>query len=452
MKLLASWLSIALLAACGTVDSGPGQDLSIQLATLPDAVVGRDYGERSVVLQAQGGSGSLSWSLPQRPPSLAWLSIGESTGLLMGTPLDVVSPAADFVAQVTNGTARSQQPFKLSVGCSEGASSPCGVPDAALAMCIAGTRVCLNGKLGACAADPGRPPYEADATHCGAGCDETCSRTSTNRCVGTCSCGSAGGPCSGATPACCPGSDGRPESYSCVSLQTAQHCGACQTACQPKANTDVGCAASACTFPCKAPWLNCNGGTVTSDGADADGCETRVDNDANNCGACGRRCPASLPALAHAAPGASPSCTEGGCRYRCDLPRYHDCTGGTCRDDTTDQDPDGCETDFSSPSSCGGPGNVCPVIDNADPICTLNGGTGRFECGLRCRAGFDPDPCGAPPVCRPLSDPENCGVCGRACPTIDTQEEKQHCSSSGQCCTQLCDPASKPPCGPEVCR
>ena len=169
MKLGARWLPVALLAACGTVEPGQGQDLSIQTAALPDAVVGRDYRERSVVLQAQGGGGSLSWSLPQLPPSLSgWLSIDESTGLLEGTPLDVVSPAADFVVQVTSGTAQAQEAFKLGVGCSEGAASPCGVPDPT--MCLAGTRVCLNGRLGTCTAAPGRPPYEADLTHCGPDC------------------------------------------------------------------------------------------------------------------------------------------------------------------------------------------------------------------------------------------------------------------------------------------
>ena len=118
MKLVAWWLPVALLvAACGTVESGQGQDLSIEAAALPDAVVGRDYRERNVVLQARG-SGSLSWSLPQLPSRSTWLSIGESTGLLDGTPLDVVSPSVDFVVQVTNGTAQAQGPFTLAVGCS----------------------------------------------------------------------------------------------------------------------------------------------------------------------------------------------------------------------------------------------------------------------------------------------------------------------------------------------
>src|SRR5512138_330516 len=110
MKLGAWWLPVTLVAACGTVEPGQSQELTIQTAALPDAVVGRNYRERNVVLQAQGGGGALSWSLPQLPPALVgWLSIGESTGLLQGTPLDVVSPSADFVVQVSSGSALAQQ-------------------------------------------------------------------------------------------------------------------------------------------------------------------------------------------------------------------------------------------------------------------------------------------------------------------------------------------------------
>jgi hypothetical protein len=448
MKLVAWGLPVALLvAACGTVGPGEGEDLSIQTAPLPDAVVGKDYRERNVVLQAHG-SGSLSWSLPQLPASLsAWLSIGESTGLLQGTPLDVVSPSADFVVQVTNGSSQAQEPFKLAVGCLEGISTPCGVPDPT--MCVAGTRVCLGGKLGTCTAAPGRPPYEADVAHCGPSCDQTCPRTTTNRCVGTCACGSEVGPCSGGTPACCPGTDGRPESFSCVSLQSAEHCGACQTACQAKPNTTPGCANSTCTFTCNDPWRNCNGADSTA-GADADGCETRIDNQVNHCGACGKVCPSSLPPSRNTA-GTPPLCGGGECRYGCNLPRFHDCTGGTCRDDTTDQDTDGCETDFSSVDNCGGRGACPAAVTNAHRTCTLNPGSGQYECGQKCNDGFDPDPCGVPLVCKLLSDPENCGTCGRVCPTIDTDELQQHCSQSGQCCMQSCDPQAKPPCGPERC-
>jgi len=449
MKLGARWLPVALLAACGTVGPGQDQDLSIETASLPDAVVGRDYRDRNVVLQAQGGDGPLSWSLLDLPSSLAgWLSIRESTGRLEGTPLDVVTPAADFVVQVTSGTAQARHAFKLGVGCSEGDDTPCGVPDAT--MCVAGRRTCLHGRLGTCTAAPGNPPYEAEVTHCGPGCDETCSRTSTNRCVGTCTCGSEAGPCSGAAPACCPGQDGRPESFQCVSLQTPEHCGACQTACQLKNNTTPGCSSSQCTYACNWPFRNCNGGTATTEGPDADGCETQVDNNPGHCGACGKICPASLPGKNTS--GAAPTCANGECQYQCKLPQYHDCrnSDGKCRDYTTEQDTDGCEADFASVENCGGRGPCPAAIVNARRVCTLDSGTGQYQCGQKCNDGFDPDPCGSPPICKLLEDPQNCGTCGRFCPTVDTMEVHQECTA-GKCCVQFCDPERKPPCEPKQC-
>ncbi len=452
MKQRAWWLPIALLAACGTVESGPAQDLAIRAATLPLATVGFRYDDQNVVIQLERGTGTLTWSLPLLPPQLAgWLSINPDTGQLLGLPLDLVSPPESFVVQVTNGSGTAQAQFSLGVGCKEGVRSPCPVPDSSEPRCLAGSRLCQAGVLGTCVADVGGPPYEGDTSHCGAGCGETCSRTSTNRCVGVCACGSAGVPCSGEAPACCPGTDGRPESFACVSLQTPEHCGSCQTACAARPQTTAACASSACRYPCVPPYQNCNGGGSSLEGADADGCETRVDNDLTNCGACGKRCPASLPAAAHAAPGAAPTCAEGGCRYACSLPRFHDCSSGTCREFTTDLDPDGCETDFSSVNSCGGKGIVCTTsLAHADPICALDTADGRYRCGVQCRDGYVNPPGGG--VCVPLSDPSNCGACGRACPTINDSTEQQYCSTSGQCCTQACDPANRPPCGPVICR
>lgn len=188
---------------------------------------------------------------------------------------------------------------------------------------------------------------------------------------------------------------------------------------------------------------------MSTDGADADGCETRVLDNVSNCGACGKACPATLPASFHTA-GTPPTCTDGGCRFACALPQWHDCSGtpGICRDFTTDQDGDGCESDFSSVNNCGGHG-VCPVtIPNAHAVCTLNPGSGQYACGQQCGSGFDPDPCGG--VCKPLNDPFNCGMCGRECQTVDTEFEHQQCTA-GKCCTQICDPDRKPPCAPQIC-
>jgi hypothetical protein len=192
------------------------------------------------------------------PASVHLAQHRESTGLLEGTPLDVV--AVRWTAWSGHrGTTQARGPFKLAVGCS-GWRARAG----------AGSDDVRRGHAGVPEQGSGparrRRPVRADVTHCGPACDLTCPRTSTNRCVGTCACGGEPGACSGATPACCPGTDGRPESFSCVSLQTPEHCGACQTACQAKANTTAGCASSTCTYACNEPWRNCNGGTGTNEG------------------------------------------------------------------------------------------------------------------------------------------------------------------------------------------
>lgn len=450
MKLAAWCIPALLLTACGTVDPGPGDaPLSIRPATLPPAWVGSRYEDSKVVLQADGAQGPLSWSLPQRADALHWLTIGESSGQLSGIPLDIVSPGASFLVRVGSGTAQAQREFSISVGCREGALSPCGVPDTGEARCVSGTRVCLNGTLGPCTADPGRPPFQADVTHCGGSCNETCSRTATNRCVGVCVCGSTGGPCTDPAAACCPGADGTADGFSCVSLQTPEHCGSCQTVCPDRPHTTRGCANSTCTSACAPGYLNCNGGSAPN-GTDADGCETEILGNPGSCGACARRCPDALP---HASK--DRACSNGHCTYSCDG-SWRNCTGAVapaCSDQTDDQDPNGCETDFGSVDTCNGT-TKCPSFANGVPTCEadrpVTDPDAQFSCVGKCNTGFIDRPCNG--VCKALNDPDNCGACGRSCPTIDTQDLNQSCSDTGACCTQLCDPSRRPPCGPELCR
>lgn len=119
---------------------------------------------------------------------------------------------------------------------------------------------------------------------------------------------------------------------------------------------------------------------------DEDGCETNIDLDPNNCGACGHSC----------APGQV--CSGGECL--CEPPLV--LCGDRCVDLTSD------------PMHCGGCNHLCPVPNaprNGVPICD------RGQCGFACNPHFaDCDGDFANGCEAPLdSDPNNCGACGVRC-------------------------------------
>lgn len=101
------------------------------------------------------------------------------------------------------------------------------------------------------------------------------------------------------------------------------------------------------------------------------------------------------------APNANPTCSGAGeCGTAC-VPGFDDCSAAP-----------GCETDLSSPDSCGACGNVCPGAPNATRTC--NGGV----CGLQpnaCAEGTGN--CTGDFVCETNtdSDENNCGGCGVKC-------------------------------------
>ncbi len=197
--------------------------------------------------------------------------------------------------------------------------------------------------------------------------------------------------------------------------------------------TDLGVpdAARDAALVCSSPMADCDGNA-------ANGCETNVQTDPLNCNTCGMRCP--VPANAAA------TCTRTGCGIRC-APSFDNCDGNAAN---------GCETALSSDvANCSACGRAC-TTRNGTPACT----TGTCTIA-RCNTGYDN--CNGDPLdgCETalLTDPRNCGGCGRPCATgqvcssgvcvtscptgqalcagacVDTQTSPSHCGACGNTCS-----------------
>jgi alpha-tubulin suppressor-like RCC1 family protein len=166
------------------------------------------------------------------------------------------------------------------------------------------------------------------------------------------------------------------------------HCGACARGCA-FANAEPACRMSSCAIG------RCNAGYENCDGMLSNGCETSTSNDVANCGMCGRMCP--VP------PSATPACRMGTCGIGVCAGGFGDCDG---------EQSNGCEVDVRvSASHCGACGMACPLVANADPVCTMS------TCGFTCRPGFgdcDGDAANGCEVDLTTSS-AHCGACRSAC-------------------------------------
>lgn len=227
----------------------------------------------------------------------------------------------------------------------------CPAPPSGTAACVAG--VC---GVGTCA--PGRGNCDGSGStgcetdtsmnvfHCG-GCDNRCTAppNGTAACVsGACSLGACGVGFANCDSMASNGCEVDTDS-------DARNCGACGMQCA-FTNASARCAAGRCVLGA------CTQGFDNCDGASANGCETSLDTDPTNCGACGAQC-----AFAHAAE----RCENGTCALGACEVGYGNCDGSMAN---------GCESDLTREThDCGACGQSCVVGASCEAgLCLFSGG------------------------------------------------------------------------------
>lgn len=153
----------------------------------------------------------------------------------------------------------------------------------------------------------------------------------------------------------------------CVDVQSELlHCGGCDRLCSAGENaSDVSCEAGRCVPTCEEGFEDC-------DEDPANGCESQIASDEENCGACGRSC-ADLPKTATA------TCHDGDCHVLTCEEGFADCDGVA---------ENGCEVDLSQPENCGSCDASCFHLPHsvALPACV------EGACEVVCEEGwFDCD-------------------------------------------------------------
>ena len=232
---------------------------------------------------------------------------------------------------------------------------------------------------------------------CGA-CGVTCDRDhATPSCAGdTChiqSCDSLWDNCNGNDPDGCE-----------TSLETLTDCGACNTPCGLPHATAT-CTGGSCQIgSCDTLWDDCNGN-------DADGCETSLET-LTDCGSCGNPC-----SRAHA----TADCSGGSCHIgSCDS-LWGDCDG---------QDSNGCEQTLTTLGNCGSCGTTCSLAHAGETCatgqCRITSCDSLWDnCDGNHSNGCETD----------LTTLSDCGGCGNTCSLAHATET----CATGQCRIASCD-------------
>jgi hypothetical protein len=254
-----------------------------------------------------------------------------------------------------------------------------------------GPQTCISGKCVDPVCNEGYANCDNDIQN---GCETNTDRDILNCGVCTIKCSTING-----TPTCSGGQcsitcsseygdcDGNPSNGCEIAQMTdGNNCGACGNVC----GAGSTCKQGTCTQTNPV----CVGTFADCDSLAANGCETNIATDSNNCGACGNKC---------ALPNATPACTSSTCTIAACNAGYADCDG----------DPsNGCEVNVStSANHCG----VCTLSCNfANASSTCSGGACTL---VSCNAGYGNCDANNANGCEvDLSgDVNNCGSCGNAC-------------------------------------
>ena len=170
-------------------------------------------------------------------------------------------------------------------------------------------------------------------------------------------------------------------------------CGACGVACGAFANGNGACIGGKCTvLACNPPFRDCNQ-------LFADGCEADPNTDVKNCGGCGVPC--------QPVANASIKCVGGNCAIDTCAGTHRDCDGLVAN---------GCEIDISvDAANCGACSAACPAVINGVATCVAG------QCGApMCLGAFKDCDSQIGNGCEvdTSSDINNCGGCGVACPAV----------------------------------